>query len=139
MVQIIIGDKGKGKTKVMINKANERILCSEGTIVYIDKNIKHMYELNNKVRLISIKDYLVENYQEFIGFLCGIISQDHDLECVFVDSLLKVSHIDEQELEQIVNKIRKLSEQFAVDFILSVTMQPDQIPESFKETPIEVL
>ena len=59
MVQIIVGEKGKGKTKVIINQANEKVLQSEGTVVYIDKSNKHMYELNNKIRLISIKDYFV--------------------------------------------------------------------------------
>ena len=136
MVQIIVGDKGKGKTKVIINHANEKVLQSEGTVVYIDKSNKHMYELNNKLRLISGRDYLIENANEFLGFICGIISQDHDLECVYVDSLLKVACITDEEVEFIVNKLKVISEQFNIDFVLSISISSKNIPESFKDNII---
>lgn len=132
MVQIIVGEKGKGKTKVIINHANEKMLQSEGTVVYIDKSNKHMYELNNKLRLISIKDYLVENYDEFLGFICGIISGDHDLECVFVDSFLKVAHITEDEIEIVVNKLKRISDKYHIDFILSISIASKNTPESLE-------
>ncbi|WP_167956497.1 twitching motility protein PilT [Anaerosporobacter faecicola] len=130
MVQIIVGEKGKGKTKVIINQANEKILRSEGSVVYIDKSNKHMYELNNRLRLISVKDYFVENYKEFIGFICGIISQDHDLECVYVDSFLKVAHIDESEVETVIEKLKMISEHFHIDFVLSISIASKDTPSS---------
>lgn len=136
MVQIIVGEKGKGKTKVIINQANEKVLQSQGTVVYIDKSNKHMYELNNKLRLISIKDYLIENANEFLGFICGIISQDHDLECVYVDSLLKVAHITEEEVEFVVNKLKVISEEFKIDFVLSISISSKNTPESLEENII---
>lgn len=133
MVQIIVGEKGKGKTKVIINKANEKMLQSEGTVVYIDKSNKHMYELNNKLRLISVKDYLIDNYHEFLGFICGIISQDHDLECVFVDSFLKVAQITDNEIETVVNKLKRISDQFHIDFVLSISTSSKNIANSLQD------
>ena len=133
MVQIIVGEKGKGKTKVIINHANEKMLQSEGTVVYIDKSNKHMYELNNKLRLINVKDYLVENYAEFLGFICGIISGDHDLECVFVDSFLKVAHITEDEIEIVVNKLKRISDKYHIDFVLSISIASKNTPDSLED------
>ena len=75
MVQLIIGEKGKGKTKVLLDKVNEEVLSASGNYVYLDKSSKHMYELNNKVRLIDVSNYYIENAEQFIGFISGIISR----------------------------------------------------------------
>ena len=75
MVQLIVGKKGKGKTKQLLDKVNAEVKTANGNIVYIDKSTKHMFELNNKVRLISATDYPLKNSDEFIGFICGIVSQ----------------------------------------------------------------
>ena len=80
MVQIIAGKKGKGKTKHLLEKANAAIKTAHGTIVYLDKSSKHMYELNNRIRLINVNEYPITSSESFVGFVCGIISQDHDLE-----------------------------------------------------------
>ena len=82
MIQLIVGNKGKGKTKHLLDKVNAEIKDVEGNVVYLDKSRKHMFELNNKIRLIDVPDYLVSNSDEFIGFVCGIISQDHDLQYI---------------------------------------------------------
>ena len=84
MVELIVGKKGKGKTKVLLDKVNGAIKEANGSIVYLDKSTKHMYELNNKVRLIDVSVYPIKNADEFVGFVCGIISQDHDLELSFI-------------------------------------------------------
>ena len=73
MVQIIAGRKGKGKTKFLLDKANEAIKNADGSVVYLDKSSKHMYELNNKIRLINVSDYPIDSPEGFIGFISGII------------------------------------------------------------------
>ena len=80
MVELIVGKKCKGKTKVLLDKVNGAVKDANGSIVYLDKSTKHMYELNNKVRLIDVSGFPVKNADEFVGFICGILSQDHDLE-----------------------------------------------------------
>lgn len=133
MVHIIVGEKGKGKTKILLDKANGVLAESKGSVVYLDKSNKHMYELNNKIRLINVKDFMVENSSEFLGFLCGIISQDHDLEVVFLDSFLKVACLTPEMMEPVVQKLKVISEAFHVDFMLSVSMSKDELPESLAE------
>ena len=90
MVQIIVGVKGKGKTKRLLEMANEAVKNAKGTVVYLDKSAKHMYELSNKIRLINVNDYEIMSSDGFTGFVSGIISQDHDLETMFLDSFLKL-------------------------------------------------
>ena len=93
MIQLIIGEKGKGKTKVLLEKANTEIKTANGNSVYLDKSAQHMYELNNKIRLIDVTGYPIGNCDEFLGFVCGIVSQDHDLEQIYLDSFLKIANL----------------------------------------------
>ena len=86
MVQIIAGRKGKGKTKHLLDMANDSIKKAIGSIVYLDKSSKHMYELNNRIRLINVNEFPITTSQGFVGFISGIISQDHDIETMFVGS-----------------------------------------------------
>ena len=91
MIEIIAGLKGHGKTKILIQKVNDDIKLTKGTIVYLDKNNKHMYELSNQIRLIVVPEFNIENTDMFIGFIAGILSQDHDLDKIYLD--LSLIHI----------------------------------------------
>lgn len=133
MVQLIVGKKGKGKTKQLLDKVNSEIKEISGNIVYLDKSTKHMYELNNKVRLIDVSQCPIEDSSEFIGFVCGIISQDHDLQQVYFDSFLKISHLEGQDITATVEKLEKLSRTFDVNFVLSVSMDEAELPEGLKD------
>lgn len=132
MIQIIAGEKGKGKTKILIDKANSEVLTAKGSIVYIDKNNKHMYELCNKIRLINIKDYYIENAKEFVGFISGLISQDHDLTIVYLDNILSITNTKLTELPVVIDKLETLSSVFGVSFIISVTASAEALPEELK-------
>ena len=139
MIQIIAGEKGKGKTKILLDKVNADIKEANGSVVYLDKSTKHMYELNNKIRLINVKDFLISNYNEFLGFICGIISQDHDLEKVYLDSFLKIACVEEAGLEDVLTKLTTISETFHIDFVLSVSLNKEQIPESAQKDIVVAL
>ena len=133
MVQFIVGNKGKGKTKHLLDKVNTEIKDAQGNVVYLDKSTKHMFELNNKIRLIDVPEYLVSNSDEFIGFVCGIISQDHDLQQMYFDSFLKIACVEADELEKVIAKIEKISEKFHVDFVISVSLDESQLPENARK------
>ena len=132
MVQLIVGEKGKGKTKYLLDKVNTEIKEVNGTIVYLDKSPKHMYELNNKVRLIVAPDYMVESSESFLGFVSGIISQDHELEQMYFDSFLKIANLEGQDITPVVEKLEKMSEKFGVDFVLSVSVNEAELADSLK-------
>ena len=133
MVQLIVGKKGKGKTKQLLDKVNSEVKDISGSIVYLDKSTKHMYELNNKVRLIDVSRYMIENADEFLGFVCSIISQDHDLEQMYFDSFLKIAVLEGKDISAVIEKLDKMSDFFQVDFILSVSMDESELPEAVKD------
>ena len=139
MIQIIAGAKGKGKTKILLDKVNTSIKEANGTIVYLDKNTKHMYELNNKIRLINVKDYCIDTCQEFTGFICGLVSQDHDLEKIYLDSFLNISCLENADITAVLEKLDLISAKFSVDFVLSISLSADDIPEKFKSNVIVAL
>ena len=129
MVQLIIGNKGKGKTKYLLEKVNSEVKDILGNICYLDKSTKHMFELNNKVRLINVSDFSIENTDQFIGFISGIISQDHDLEQMYFDSFLKVAHLEGKDITDTIRKIQKISDKFGVNFYLSLSIDEADVPE----------
>lgn len=132
MVQLIVGHKGKGKTKYLLDKVNSEVKNVSGNIVYLDKSTKHMFELNNKVRLIDVSDFGFMNSDEFIGFICGIISQDHDLQQMYFDSFLKIARLENCSITAVIDKLEKLSEQFGVDFVLSVSCDEKELDDNLK-------
>ena len=116
MIDIIAGAKGKGKTKILIQQVNDDIKLTKGTIVYLDKNNKHMYELSNQIRLIVVPEFNVTDTDMFLGFIAGIISQDHD-----------------DNLDYAVEKLGALSDKFGVDFVISASVDKENMPESVQK------
>ena len=140
MIEIICGVKGKGKTKELLDKVNTSVMSASGNVVYLDKSQKHMYELNNKVRLINVIDYPVTNCDEFLGFICGIVSQDHDLEEMYLDSFLTIASIDsDADIVKSMEKLDIISEKYKVRFILSVSKNKEDLPECAKAKLIKAL
>ena len=139
MVSFIVGEKGKGKTKILLDKVNAEVRNASGNIVYLDKSTKHMFELNNRIRLISVPDYNISNSDEFIGFLTGIISQDHDLEQMYLDSFLTIAVLEGQDITPTLKRLQEMSEKFDVDFYISVSINASELPAEFSEQVIAAL
>lgn len=136
MVQIIAGETGKGKTKELLRMVNDEVRTTYGRIVYLDKTYRHMYELSNKIRLVNVKDYMTVSSEEFLGFISGIVSQDNDIEKIYVDSFLKVACADISQLEELLQKIEERSKQFKVDFVLSISLEKEELPPSYQKSVI---
>ena len=132
MVEIIAGKKGKGKTKYLLDKVNTSLESASCNIVYLDKSQKHMHELSNKVRLINVGDYPISNCDEFLGFICGIVSQDYDLQEMYLDSFLTIAKLSYDQLVHEIEKLDIISEKFNVKFVLSVSKDEADLPECAK-------
>ena len=140
MVQLVIGDKGKGKTKVLIDMANDSVTKVTGNVGFIDKDLSHMYEIKNAVRFVNISEYGIKNADEFTGFISGIFSADHDLQELFIDRFLKVSFAENVAAgEAVLLKIDEISTKFNVKVIISLTATKDELPESLQEKVIVTL
>ena len=141
MVELIVGKKGKGKTKILLEKANTEIKEANGNFVYLDKSTKHMYELNNKIRLIDVSAFPLKNSDEFVGFLCGVLSRDRDIEKMFLDSFMRLSHLEDDpaSLSDCIEQIKQISEQFHVHFVISVSMDREELPASLADDILTAL
>jgi len=133
MVELIVGKEGKGKTKQLLERVNSEIKTASGNIVFLDRNDKHMFELNNKVRLVNVAEYDFTNSSEFLGFVCGILSQDHDIEQMYIDAVLKVAKTDKSELTSVVKRLAVIGNKFNVKFTASVTLDASDIDEEIRE------
>ena len=137
MVQLILGKKGKGKTKIILDMVNKEVNDAKGNIVYLDKSMGHMYELNNKVRLINVLDYEIANADEFIGFIRGIVSQDHDLEQIYFDSFLKIAQLEASDRrEEVVAELDQISDKYGFKIVASVSLDEAELPEALKSKVI---
>ena len=133
MVELIVGKKGKGKTKVLLDRVNGAVKEANGSIVYLDKSTKHMYELNNKVRLIDVSSYPLKNADEFVGFICGIISQDHDPEQIYLASFLKVSKLEDADVTDTLDQLDKIGEKYGISIVVSISLDKEEIPEALQD------
>ena len=136
MVQLIVGVKGAGKTKKMLDHVHESIKNVEGNIVYLDKSSQNMHELDNKVRLINVSEYPIDTTDQFIGFVCGICSQDYDLQEMYLDGFLKIARLEGQDISSALLQLNKISEQFKVNMVLSVSMDEKDLPDFAKSQVI---
>ncbi|MDR0854454.1 MAG: hypothetical protein LBN34_08815 [Clostridiales Family XIII bacterium] len=122
MVNLIVGHKGTGKTKLMIDQANDRAAKSDGHVVFINKNHRLMYDLVHDIRVVCMEDYEeITNSDEYVGFLYGIISSDHDIEAIFIDSILKHADVSTEDIPEFLARLKVISEQHDIQFIVSLS------------------
>jgi hypothetical protein len=134
MVELIVGDKGTGKTKILMAKANDDIKVTGGNTVYLDINNKHMYELSHRIRLLNVQEYNIHSRDMFLGFIYGVISQDYDLDKMFLDNFMSIACLNNvEEAEELINELIKISEKSEIDFIISLTAKKDDLSDSIKE------
>lgn len=134
MVKLIIGHKGSGKTKQMIELANDRVEKSDGSVVFINNNHRLMYDLKYKIRVVCIEEYEdITNSDEYIGFIYGIISSDHDIEVIFIDSILKHADVNLEDLPEFLERLEAISKKFGIEFVVSVSATLDELGESARK------
>ncbi|MGI6020131.1 MAG: twitching motility protein PilT [Lachnospiraceae bacterium] len=132
MVRLIIGAKGKGKTTVIHDRANAAMKDAKGSVVYIDRNSKHMYELSNKIRLIDISQYPIKNSDQFVGFICGITSQDHDIEELYLDGFLDCAKTTPADSLATIRQLDDISSKNNIKITISLTADADDLPDELK-------
>ena len=136
MIQLIVGEEGKGKTKHLLDKVNNEIKEATGNIVFLDRSSKHMFELTNTVRLINVREYDFADVSEFIGFIYGITSQDHDMQQMYIDGIMKLAKLDKDSLEVVVKRLDKISEKFGFDIIISASIDESKLSDDLKKLVI---
>lgn len=134
MVELLIGKKGTGKTKALIDKVNTALTVAKGNVVYITSTGDNMFDVNSKARLANTSEFDIKAYNEFLGFIYGIVSRDFDITNVFVDSIFKIVGTCELDgFEDFLNRLEDMSKKFHIDFVISVSIDADTAPDYIKK------
>ena len=128
MVKLLIGHKGTGKTKQMIDLANEQIENSNGSIIFINKNSRLMYDLKYRIRVVCMEEYEhITNCDEYIGFIYGIISSDHDIETIFIDSILNHADFSLGDIPEFLTRLKNISKNYGMNFVVSLSAEKEEM------------
>ena len=134
MIKLLIGTKGTGKTKALIEQVNAASSVAKGNVVFISNNTSSaMFDISRNVRMTDTTDFDIVNYSEFEGFICGIISGNYDITNIFVDGLFKIVKSDDLDgLETFLTRLEKISKKFDISFVLSLSIDADTAPDYVK-------
>jgi hypothetical protein len=132
MIRILAGEKGEGKTKKLLNLANETGKNSQGHVVFLDDDNRHMYDLHYNIRFV--KTEAMDDYKALFGFICGILSQDSDIEHIYIDGLHNiVKNLSNDDLLKFISKLETASRENEVDFTFIVSAKIESLPEDLKK------
>ena len=138
MVKLILGAKGAGKTKWLINGANDDIKSGNGNITFLDVEDEHIFSLDTNVRLINLSDYSINTIEKFYGFLLGMLSMDFDLEKIYIDSVYKIIDIKKEDLKCLVKNLEENYEKHDVDILINVDYLAEDVDSDLRSYVEEV-
>ncbi|MGI6722635.1 MAG: hypothetical protein ACOX4I_08945 [Anaerovoracaceae bacterium] len=128
MVKLLVGHKGSGKTKQMVATANEAVETTDGSVIFINKNHRLNMELNHDIRVVCMEDFPhITNSDEYVGFIYGIISSNHDIDVMFIDGILKHADFSLGNLPEFIDRIKKISDTYDIDFVVSLSAEQEEM------------
>ena len=130
MIKLIVGKKGSGKTKILVDRINEAAKASKGNVVCIEKDFNFTYNIDHSVRLINIVDYKVETFEALYGFLTGVMAGNYDITDIFVDGTLRIGNRDMNAFAVMIEKLNTLNSD--ANLLLTVSCDACDIPDSIK-------
>ena len=133
MLKLIIGVKGTGKTKTLINLVNGALEVTKGDVVCIEKGVKLRYDIKPTARLIDVEEYMVSDAQSLYGFVAGILASNHDVTDLFIDSTLKICKGDMPAFETLVVELDKLVTKVGLNMIMTVSMPEEEASETIRK------
>ena len=133
MIKVVIGVKGTGKTKTLIDAANAALSASKGNVVCLEKGSKLVYDINHQVRLINTDDYGIADGSALAGFVAGILASNSDVTDIFVDSALKIANNDMVAFEYFLEKLDKLTKGADINVLITASMPVEDATEVIKK------
>lgn len=133
MVKVIYGKKGTGKTKSLIDTANNLAVSSTGNVVFLDYSNQLVIKLSHEIRFINVSEFPISGDSAFFGFLCGVISENYDIDSIFIDGLTYIVKQEAPTLEGLLKNIGKVAEKYNIKFYISINGESESIPEFIKE------
>ena len=133
MVKLIIGVKGTGKTKTLIEMANAALEKTNGSVVCIEKGVKLRYDVKYQVRLINTNEYLIFDAQALFGFISGILAGNHDITDLFVDSAFRICGNDADSFDKLLTEIDELAERYSVNIVMTSSIPAEEASDTVKK------
>ena len=133
MLNVIIGEKGTGKTAKLIEAVHIAEQAASGSVVFINKGKRHMLDLSHKVRLVDTEEYAISSYDEFYGFICGILSQNYDIAHIFIDSITKIVNSDMAAFENFLERVAVVADKNNAEIQIILSMNPVDASEGIKK------
>ena len=135
MVELLIGKKGTGKTKALIEKVNNALTVAKGNVVFISNDTnRNIFDVKSKARMADSSEFEIKSYDEFLGFISGIISRDFDITNIFVDGIFKIVGSDNLDgFESFLNRLETMSQNFEITFVISVSIDAETAPDYIKK------
>ena len=133
MVQLIVGHKGSGKTKAMVEMANRAVKESKGNVVVVEKDVRLTYEISSQARLVYSDEYAISGYDAVYGFITGLLAGNYDITRVFIDGLYKIiGGKDAAKAEEFLVALDAFSSKHSVNFTVSLSEEPESATEGMK-------
>lgn len=132
MMKLIVGAKGAGKTKTMIEMINQATKTTAGNIVVIEKSMKLTTEINHKARLLDVDEYSIRGADMFYGFVSGVLAGNYDITELFIDGILRIVDHDMGEATRLLDNINKITGD-SVEVVVTVSANPEDLPEGIKK------
>ncbi len=133
MIKLLIGEKGTGKTKKLINCVNAALEASNGHVVCVEKDDLLRYQISYKVRLLAAENYSILGYDAFYGFLSGLCAGDHDITDILIDATLKIGGRNYEELADFLVKVSSLSKLTGTNFTFTISTEKENLPAKIFE------
>lgn len=129
MIKVIYGAKGTGKTKMMIDAANETVKIAKGHMIFITDSKRGMYDLEREVRFIDVSDYDIAGEAALCGFIKGVIAGNHDNEYVYIDGVVRIAGKPVQEMAAFFYMLDKAAKDNDITITVSVSATKEDLPD----------
>ena len=139
MIKLVVGKKGSGKTKRLVEMANEAVKRSKGHVVFIDMDNSKMFQIDYRARFMHLNEYQLNNEMEFFGFLCGVVASNYDIENIYIDGLIKLSADGLENLEPFFDRLSKIEMKYNIGFVFGISWDQPDVPEYLKRYQVEYL
>lgn len=134
MLKVFCARRGSGKTKRLIQLANENLSTMKGNSVYIDDDARQMMQLGRAIRFVTTDELKIDDCDSFYGLLCGLISQNYDIENIYIDELSNIIKGPINDYHSLFKKIEALSEKFKFNIYVNINCDDlNNIPDFIKE------
>ena len=132
MIQLIVGPKGTGKTKRILDMVNAEVAEAKGNVIFIDDDKRYMYDISHQARFVNVKDYAIDTEEKLYGFFCGMLAQNFDISAIYVDAFLHILHKKVSEIEWLFQELLQFIKEHDIKMVFNVSAALEDVPEYMK-------